>query len=103
MNLYEEKLSGFSACPFVEKIGSISEKSKTFTADKRANIKFSRVRHTVAALDIEAAMFIDHIIHRKMFHDHIRNGTTIEMSLNRLKLGTHQGKVFLDASKSVYA
>ena len=48
-------------------------------------------------------MFIDHIIHRKMFHNYIRNGTPIEMSLNRLKLGTHQGKVFLDASKSVYA
>ena len=61
------------------------------------------MRHTVAALDIEAAMFIDHIIHRKMFHNYIRNETPIEPSLNRLKSGIHQGKVFLDATRSVYA
>ena len=48
-------------------------------------------------------MFIDHIIHRKMFHNYIRNETPIDPSLNRLKSGIHRGKVFLDATSSVYA
>ena len=61
------------------------------------------MRHTVAALDIEAPMFIEHIIHRKMFHNYIRNDTPIQLSSSRLKSSTHQGKVYLDASRSVYA
>mgnify|MGYP000465037854 CR=1 FL=1 len=48
-------------------------------------------------------MFIDHIILRKMFHNYIRNGRPIELSSNRLKSGTHQGKAYLDASRSDYA
>ena len=61
------------------------------------------MRHTVAALDIEAPMFIDHIINRKIFQNNIRNGTSIELSSNRIKSGTHQDKVYLDASRSDYA
>ena len=48
-------------------------------------------------------MFIDHIINRKIFQNNIRNGTSIEPSSNRLKSGTYQGKVYLDASRSDYA
>ena len=61
------------------------------------------MRHTVAALDIEAPMFIDHNIHPTIFQNNIRNGAPIEQSLSSLKSGTHQDKAYLDASRSVYA